>query len=149
MPDALARLIDELDIGAQPAPGGGWVVHVPSDKRGHVAAHLAAAERTVTIRAFLIRGPDHGHLEIFRRLLRKNLATRDWRCALDDAGDIYAVADARIEGLRAQALDGLLGGLSALVDEVYEGILRTGFAVPDGVVVGAPPPISGQPPASR
>ena len=117
------------------------MVRVPSAKRGDVAAHISAAERTVTIRAFLIRGPDRGHLEIFRRLLRKNLATRDWRFALDEAGDIYAVADTAVDGLDADALDGLLGGLSALVDEVYEGVLRAGFAVPDDVVVGSPPPV--------
>ena len=137
----LAQLLEELDVGAHPAPGGGWVVRVPSAKRGDVAAHISGAERTVTIRAFLLRGPDRGHLEIFRRLLRKNLATRDWRFALDEAGDIYAVADTAVQGLDSNALDGLLGGLSALVDEVYEGVLRAGFAVPDGVVVGAPPPV--------
>ena len=137
----VAQLLEELDIGAHPAPAGGWVVRVPSAKRGDVAAHILAAERTVTIRAFLIRGPDRGHRDIFRRLLRKNLTTRDWRFALDEAGDIYAVADAAVDGLDADALDGLLGGLSALVDEVYEGVLRAGFAVPDGVVVGAPPQV--------
>ena len=140
MADPVAQVLKGLEIGAHPAPGGGWVVHVPSAKRGDVAAHISAAERTVTIRAFLIRGPDRGHLEIFQRLLRKNLATRDWRFALDESGDIYAIADTAVEGLGAAALDGLLGSLSALVDEVYEGILRAGFVVPDGVVVGVPPP---------
>ena len=139
MADEIKRLLELLDVGAQPTAGGGWTVHVPSAKRGHVAAVVTSAERTVTIRAFLIRGPDHGHLEVFRRLLRKNLATRTWRFALDEAGDIYAVADAAIGDLDAGALDGLLGGLSVLVDEVYEGVLRTGFDVPDGVVVGARP----------
>jgi hypothetical protein len=136
----VARLVEELEVGAVPAPGGGWVVHVPTAKRGDLAAHISATERTVTIRAFVIRAPDRGHLEIFQRLLRKNLMTREWRFAIDGAGDIYAVADAAVEGVDADALDGLLGGLSALVDEVYEGVLRTGFAVPDTVVVGAPPP---------
>ena len=148
----VAQLLEELDVGAQPAPGGGWVVRVPSAKRGDVAAHVVVAERTVTIRAFLIRGPDRGHLEIFRRLLRKNLATRDWRFALDESGDIYAVADTGAPGLDADVLDGLLGGLSVLVDEVYEGVLRAGFAMPEGVVVGAPPafpPADGGPTAGR
>jgi len=140
MADVVSPLLEKLDVGAQAAPGGGWVVRVPSAKRGDLAAHISATERTVTIRAFVIRGPDRGHLEVFQRLLRKNLATRDWRFALDEAGDVYALADVAVEGLDSDALDGLLGGLSALVDEVYEGVLRTGFAVPDSVVVGAPPP---------
>lgn len=142
MPAPIARILEELGAGARPAAGG-WVVQVPSAKRGHVAAHVTTSERTVTIRAFMIRAPDRGHLEVFRRLLRKNLSTRGWRFALDEPGDVYLVADAPVAGLTADLVDGLLGELSGLVDEVYEGVLRTGFEVPEGVVVGAPPPAAG------
>ena len=139
MAGAVAELMGELGVPGRPTSGGGWVVQVPCAKRGHVAAEITGSERTLTIRAFLIRAPDRAHLAIFRRLLRKNFSTRDWRFALDEAGDVYALADVlRGEGL-ADMLDGLLGALSVLVDEVYEGLLRTGFHVPDGVVVGAPP----------
>ena len=62
-----------------------------------------------------------------------------WRFALDDDGDVYALADAPLDGLDADALDGLLGALCALVDESYEGIVRTGFDVPEGTVFGPPP----------
>jgi Putative bacterial sensory transduction regulator len=138
--EPVAQLMKELGVQGQPAAGGGWIVHVPCAKRGHVAAQIIASERTLTLRAFLIRAPDRAHADVFRRLLRKNFSTRAWRFALDDAGDVYALADAPLDERAADALDGLLGALSVLVDEVYEGVLRTGFDVPDGVVVGAPPP---------
>jgi hypothetical protein len=139
MNDPLARLMEELAADGHATAGGGWVVHVPCAKRGHVAAQITASERTLTLRAFLIRAPDRGHEEVFRRLLRKNFSTRDWRFAVDDAGDVYAVADTPYREGSADVLDGLLGALSVLVDEVYEGLMRTGFDVPDGVVVGPPP----------
>lgn len=145
MGDPVAQLMKDLGVEGHATAGGGWVVHVPCTKRGHVAAQITASERTLTVRAFLIRAPDRAHIDVFRRLLRKNFSTRDWRFALDEAGDIYALADAPLDARSADALDGLLGALSVLVDEVYEGVLRTGFDVPDGVVVGAPPPSLGEP----
>lgn len=141
MNDPLVRLMEELAVDGHRVAGGAWVVHVPCAKRGRVAAQITASERTLTLRAFLLRAPDRGHVDVFRRLLRKNFSTRDWRFALDDAGDIYALADAPQDECSADVLDGLLGALSVLVDEVYEGLLRTGFDVPDGIVVGAPPPV--------
>ena len=62
-----------------------------------------------------------------------------WRFAIDDDGDVYALADVPLDGLDADALDGLLGALCALVDESYEGIVRMGFDVPEGTVFGPPP----------
>lgn len=145
MADAVAQLIERLGIPGGPTGGGGWVVPVPCAKRGHVVAEITGSERTLTIRAFLIRAPDRAHLAIFRRLLRKNFSTRDWRFALDEAGDVYALADLPRDEGSADMLDGLLGALSVLVDEVYEGLLRTGFDVPEDVVVGAPPPDLAEP----
>ena len=36
-------------------------------------------------------------------------------------------------------LDGLLGSLSALIDETYESIVRMGFDVPEGTEFRPPP----------
>ena len=109
---------------------GGWVVRVPSHRRGQVAAHVSERERTLTIRAFLMRGPDRRQVDVYRRLLEKNLETRLWRLALDADGDIVAVADLDRSSLGADLLDGALGALSSLVDEIYDGVLHTGFVVP-------------------
>jgi len=41
--------------------------------------------------------------------------------------------------LDADTLDGLLGSLSALIDETYESLVRTGFEVPEGTEFAPPP----------
>lgn len=113
---------------------------VPLTSRGPIAVSVSAGERTVDLRAFLMRGPDRAHEEVYRRLLRRNLLTREWRFALDRDGDVFVLADVPMEGLDADVLDGLLGLLATTIDEVYEPVLRTGFDIPDDVVFAPPPP---------
>ena len=94
-----------------------------------------------------MRGPDRDHLKVYERLLGKNLTTRDWRFGTDADGDVYAVADSPLAGLDADVLDGLLGSLSALIDETYEtwcGSVRGprghGFDAHEGARGSRPPP---------
>lgn len=138
-PARIAHYLEEIGADAERGGEREWAVRVPSAKRGAVTAGLVVRERTLTLTAFVLRGPDRDHEGVYRRLLLKNLATRHWRFAIDGDGDIFAVADAPLTGLDADVLDGLLGALSALVDETYESIVRMGFDVPDGTVFGPPP----------
>jgi hypothetical protein len=142
VPDAparIARYLDEIGADADRLGDREWSVRLPSAKRGTVAALVAVRERTLTIRAFVLRGPDRDHEGVYRRLLGKNLATAHWRFALDDDGDVYLVADAALACLDADALDGLLGALCAVVDETYESVVRMGFDVPEGTEFRPPP----------
>jgi hypothetical protein len=139
---APARIALYLDqIGAQTDRQGerDWGVSLPSSKRGAIGAALSVRERTLTIRAFVMRGPDRRHEDVYRRLLHKNLVTPHWRFALDDDGDVFLVCDAALEALDADGLDGLLGALCSVVDETYESIVRTGFDVPEGTEFRPPP----------
>jgi len=137
--ERIAGDLEEIGAEAERLGEGEWSVRVPSAKRGAVAALLVVGERTLTLRAFVLRGPDRAHEEVYRRMLHKNLSTRAWRFAIDDVGDVYAIAEVPLAGLDAGALDGLLGALSALVDETYESLVRTGFEVPEGTEFRPPP----------
>jgi hypothetical protein len=128
-----------LELGAERRSDREWVVAVPVAKRGPLGVLVTAGDRTLTLRTFLMRGPDRSREEVYRRLLRKQLDTRMWRFAVDDAGDLFALADLPLERLTADLLDGALGLLAVLVDETYEGVLRTGFDVPEGTRLGPPP----------
>lgn len=137
--ERIGRLLGEIGLAAERHGEREWGVPVPCQSRGAIAVGLAVGERTLTLRAFYLRGPDRAHREVYRRLLRKNLHTRLWRFALDADGDLFLVADLPLAGLDGPALDGLLGELSLLVDETYEGAVRTGFEVPEGTRFGPPP----------
>lgn len=134
--------LDGIGVDAERLGRADWSVRVPSAKRGVVAVALHAGERTLSLRAFFMRGPDRAHDHVYRRALRKNLDMRHWRFAADDAGDLWIIAEAETAVLGADGLDGLLGLLSTYVDESFEGLLRLGFEVPDGQGVGPPPPAS-------
>jgi len=138
-PARIDRYLAELGDQADRRSAREWVVRVPSSARGHVSVGLRCGERTLSLRAFYMRGPDREHEEVYRRLLRKHLETHAWRFALDDAGDIYLVAEARLDTLDADVLDQLLGGFATCVDETFESILRAAFEVPEGTVVAPPP----------
>lgn len=131
--------IDAIGVDAERMGARDWSIRVPCATRGVVAVAAHAGERTLALRAFFMRGPDHAHAAVYGRALRKNLGMRHWRFAADDAGDLWIIAEAETAVLGADGLDGLLGLLSTYVDESFEGILRLGFGVPDGQAVTRPP----------
>jgi hypothetical protein len=140
--DASVRIggyLEEIGADAEPAGPRRWAVRVPSAKRGSVAVGIACGDATLSLHAFFMRAPDRNHGSVHERLLRKQLATYAWRFAIDDYGDLFLVAQLPLGCASADELDRLLGTLSTYVDEVYEGVLRDGFAVPEGTVIGPPP----------
>jgi Putative bacterial sensory transduction regulator len=138
-PARIARYLEQIGAEAERRGEREWGVRLPSAKRGAIGASVSVRERTLTIRAFVLRGPDRAHEDVYRHLLRKNLATSHWRFAIDDDGDVYLICDAPLAALDADALDGLLGSLCSVVDETYEGAVRTGFDVPEGTEFRPPP----------
>jgi hypothetical protein len=125
--------------GAEPEGPRQWTVSVPVEKRGPLTVAIGVGDHSLTLRTFVMRGPDRAHEDVYRRLLTKQFTTRVWRFALDKDGDLFAVADLPLGALTEDSLDGTLGLLAALVDETYEGILRTGFDVPDDITLAPPP----------
>jgi hypothetical protein len=137
--EAVDRAVESLGLDADRRGTREWVVAVPLAKRGPLPVTIALGDRTAHLRAFILRRPDRNAAEIHERLLRRHLHMRLWRFALDDAGDLFAVADLPLAEVSADTLDGALGLLATAVDETYEGIVRTGFAVPEGTLFTPPP----------
>jgi hypothetical protein len=138
-PSLIALFLEEIGAESDRRGERAWTVGVPCQKRGSIGVQVLVRERSLGLRAFVMRGPDRDHLKVYERLLGKNLTTRDWRFGIDADGDVYAVADSPLAGLDADVLDGLLGSLSALIDETYESIVRMGFDVPEGTDFRPPP----------
>ena len=129
---SMAEMLAALGLETRVDPAGVWV-GIPCERRGTLAVQIISAERTVTFRAFVMRAPDVGHEDVYRRLLRKNHEAALWVFSLDPLGDVFLVTTRPASTVDADALDGILGALSALVDEIFEGIVRTGFAIPSDV----------------
>jgi hypothetical protein len=116
------------------------VAAVPCEARGALRVGISEQGRLAMLQAFLMRAPDRERERVYARALAKHLQPHVWRFAIDDAGDVFLVAALPARELTAEVLDEALAALSLLVDATYEGLVRTGFDVPeDAVVVGAPP----------
>lgn len=139
MPD-LEQLLAEIGAPHERREDGTWTVRVPCEARGELPVGIDPGERTLTLTAFVVRGPDRAHEAVYARLLRRHLSSHVWRFALDEAGDIFVVAVVPRAGLGAGDLDEVLGALSVLIDAAYEAIVRTGFDVPAGAQVTGTPP---------
>lgn len=100
-----------------------------------MTVQIAVGERSATFRAFVMRAPDTRHEAVYRRVLRKNSDAAVWAFALDELGDVFLVANRPLDGMDDDTIDGLLGALSSLVDETFEGLVRLGFDIPPGVAV--------------
>lgn len=116
-----------------------WTVGVPTELRGELACGIESRERTLVMRAFVLRAPDRAHDRVYRAALERNIDCRTWYFAVDGHGDLFLVAELPLDRVSENALDGILGALSMLVDETFEGLARTGFDVPDGATFGPPP----------
>lgn len=114
-------------------------VALPSQARGGIGVLIRCNERTASLTAFIMRRPDRDTEAVQFRLLRRNLETPWWRFAVDDHGDVFAVAHADAGTLEGDGLDDLLGLLVSTVDEVYEPLVRTGFDIPEGISLSGPP----------
>ncbi len=99
--DQLAPILDALDVPVERRGAREWSVAIPCATRGDVGVLIGARELTVTMRAFVGRAPDRDSEGVHARLLHKNLGTRHWRFAIDDLGDVFALADTRLAGLEA------------------------------------------------
>lgn len=135
--------LTQLELAPAARRGGGWSVELPSLRRGVIGVGLMAHERTVRMASFVMRAPDRDHAAVYRRMLERNLRMAYWRFGLDADGDVFLAAHLDGQHLDAEHLDQVLGLLVTYVDESYEGLVRTGFAIPDHIRVSAPPPDAG------
>lgn len=139
MRDHLMATLQELGLAPQRVADG-VAVQLPSERRGSFVVLITPTERALAMRAFIMRHPDRAHQDVYWRLLTKNLTATDWRWALDSDGDVFLTAYVPHSFAEADRLDGLLGGACAAVDQVFEGIARTGFDIPEGQSLRPPPP---------
>ena len=139
-PARIAHYLDRIGAEAERRGEREWGVRLPSAKRGAIGAALSVRERTLTIRAFVLRGPDRGPRGGLPPAAAQEPRARPTGASPSTThGDVFLVCDAALAALDADALDGLLGSLCSVVDETYESVVRTGFDVPEGTEFRPPP----------
>jgi hypothetical protein len=124
--DELVQMLVAFELDVTRTGTHEATVRLPSTARGILGVHLTIDERSVHLQAFVLRNPDRGREAIYGRLLRRHFDRTRWRFAIDDVGDIYLTHREPLDAF-SDRVDGLLGELVMIVDEVYAGVLETGF----------------------
>lgn len=85
-------------------------------------------ERTLKVTTLLSGAPDEGHAEVYAILLHRNERLGPLHFALDDEGDVVLTGALPLAVVDEDALDQLLGLILVTCDEVFNQVLRAGFA---------------------
>ena len=92
----------------------------------HVLLHVDS--RSLHATSLLVGEPDQHHEEVYRLLLHRNQKSGPVHFALDDDGQVVLTGDLALDHLDEEGFDVLLGTILRLADDVFNTVLRTGFA---------------------
>ena len=105
-----------------------WATQLAGEFKRTLPVLIELDERALRVVALVCGAPDEGHAEVFRLLLLRNRRTLPVHFALDDSGDVVLLGAVPLEAVDEEAIDALLGALLQMADDVYNAILRHGFA---------------------
>ena len=116
--------------GVQHADGsrpGEYVVELPGEAKLRTTVSILVSERALSVSAFVVRSPDENHEAFYRWLLTRNTRLPGIAFALDGLGDVFLVGRLPVQGVDAETVDGLLGGVLATADSCFNDLLALGF----------------------
>lgn len=122
------------------ATGLAWDVMVPSYWKETIAVSMELGDRSLHAEAFFMRAPEDNAASAYKVLLERNLRSRLWRFAANEAGDVSLVADVPAEAVNDEQVGQLLGGLVTVTDETYRPYFELAFerALAEQVARGGP-----------
>ncbi|MDP9023465.1 MAG: YbjN domain-containing protein [Actinomycetota bacterium] len=130
--DAAGQVItDELDAAELPhhqvAPDA-WTTVLSGERKRTLPVLLSVDDRSLHVEALLCGRPDENHARVYRYLLQRNRKRLPVHFALDDDGDVILTGAIPLATLDATSFDQLLGAVLTTADEVFDAVLRLGFA---------------------
>lgn len=149
---AIESVVRGADLDFDEVRPDAWMTQLAGEYKRTLPVLLELEDRALRVTGLVCAAPDEGHADVYRLLLLHNRRARPVHFALDDEGDVIAVGALPLEALDEDSVDRLLGALLQMADDVYNAVLRHGFAsYIEGeqrwrARVGMPPnPVSGTP----
>lgn len=107
---------------------GRWAVRMAQQARDFTTVWFDVGNLTVGYEAYVSPNPPHGHLEVYRQLLRRN--ERLWRVhfAIDKHEDVFLVGRVALAELAPPVLDEVLGAIYEAVELSFRSLIEAGFA---------------------
>jgi hypothetical protein len=104
-----------------------FVVVLPGEHKLSTTCALIVGPHSVSVNAFVARGPDENHTQVYRLLLQRNTRLMGMAFALDRLGDVYLVGRFPHTDITPEAVDRILGTVLETADAVFDRILAAGF----------------------
>lgn len=105
-----------------------WMTMLSGEWKRTIPVLFHLDERSLHTTTLLAGVPDEGHAEVYEILLQKNQDPLPVHFALDDEGDIVLTGHLPYAAATERALDELLGAILQTCDDVFNRVLRAGFA---------------------
>lgn len=105
-----------------------WMTVLEGRWKRAIPVMLRIEDRNLHVRSLLCPDPDEGHEAVYRFLLRRNQKVLPVHFALTDEGDVIMTGAVPLVAVDATAFDRLLGVVLTTADEVFNTVLREGFA---------------------
>lgn len=105
-----------------------FVITIPGDRKRQTPVLIAIGPHSVTVNAFVIRGPAGNRTAFYEWLLKRNRVLYGVAYCLDAHGDVFLSGKVAPEALDEAELDRLLGTISDNADGAFNTLLELGFA---------------------
>ncbi|MBW3576847.1 MAG: YbjN domain-containing protein [Actinobacteria bacterium] len=120
--------LDAADLPHHQVAPDAWTTVLSGERKRTLPLVLTVDDRSLRVEALLCGRPDENHAGVYRYLLQRNRKHLPVHFALGDDGDVILTGAIPLATLEATSFDQLLGAVLATADEVFDAVLRLGFA---------------------
>ena len=119
-------VIAAIDRGEGPALR--WYVRMRGEDKEFITVWLTLGQRTLRYEAYVMPAPEENAATLYENLLRRNQALIGHHFAIGVEDAVFLRGDLPLAVLSEDELDRAIGSLYATTEQVYQGLLRIGFA---------------------
>jgi hypothetical protein len=105
-----------------------WYVRLRGEDKDFTTVWLTLGQRTMRYETYVMPAPEENDAELYEHLLRRNerLVGAHFSIGIEDA--VFLRGELPLGALDEAELDRVIGTLYATVEQVFQGLLRIGFA---------------------
>jgi hypothetical protein len=124
-------MIAAIDRGEVSSAGGDeprWYVRMRGEDKEFITVWLTLGQRTLRYEAYVMPAPEENAGAVYENLLRRNESLIGLHFAIGIEDAVFLRGDLPLSALDEDELDRVIGSLYATTEQVFQGLLRIGFA---------------------
>jgi hypothetical protein len=105
-----------------------WLVRVNGEEKQYISVWFALRQRSLSVEAYFMPGPEENIEELFTYLLRLNARLSALRFAVGQEQAVYLMGATSVHHVTDDELDRLLGAAYAYSEAYFRPAMRIGYA---------------------